>query len=53
MLAAIEPSAPLDLELLSRSATSLKFRWKRPSDFGGVELTGYKVYVAKGNEAFE
>jgi hypothetical protein len=53
MLAAIEPSAPLELELLSRSATSLKLRWRRPTDFGGVELLGYRVYVAEGNQPFE
>jgi hypothetical protein len=33
---------------VSRSTTSLKFRWEAPLDDGGVELSGYKVYVAQG-----
>jgi hypothetical protein len=52
MLAAIEPSMPLNLDLVSRSPSSLTFSWKAPADSGGVELLGYKVYVAKGNDAY-
>jgi hypothetical protein len=53
MLAAVPPSAPLNPVLVSRSATSLKFKWGRPLDLGGVELLGYKVYVAAGNQPDE
>jgi hypothetical protein len=52
MLAAIEPSAPQQLELVSRSATALTFRWSPPAEDGGVELLGYKVYVAEGDAAY-
>jgi hypothetical protein len=52
ILAATLPTAPRNLTLISRSTTSLKFKWEMPSDTGGVELLGYNVYVAKGNEAY-
>ena len=52
ILAATLPTAPRNLTLVSRSTTSLKFKWEMPSDTGGVELLGYNVYVAKGNEAY-
>lgn len=52
MLAAIEPSVPLNLDLVSRSSSSLTFSWEAPSDSGGVELLGYKVYVASGNDEY-
>ena len=49
MLAAIEPSAPINLNLISRSSTSITFQWEDPEDFGGIEILGFKVYVAEGN----
>ena len=53
LIAAQVPSAPQNLTLLSRSATSLRFSWEPPLDFGGVALLGYKVYVAADNQAYE
>jgi len=52
LLAAIPPSEPLNLQLVSRSQTSLTFKWERPMDNGGIELQGYKVYVAEGSAAY-
>ena len=53
MIAAQVPSAPQNLTLISRSATSLRFSWEPPLDFGGVALQGYTVYVAEENQAYE
>lgn len=53
LIAAQPPSAPQNLTLLSRSATSLTFSWEPPQDFGGVALLGYTVYVAAGNDPYE
>ena len=52
ILTAALPTAPRNLTLESRSTTSLKFQWQAPLDDGGVELSGYKVYVAAGNAAY-
>ena len=52
MLTAVEPSAPRDVSLVARSATSLTIRWSRPADSGGAELLGYWVYVAEGSGAY-
>jgi hypothetical protein len=52
ILTAALPTAPRNLTLDSRSTTSLKFQWEAPLDDGGVELLGYKVYVAAGNAAY-
>lgn len=52
ILTAALPTAPRNLTLESRSTTSLKFQWEAPLDDGGVELSGYKVYVATGNQAY-
>lgn len=53
MLTAVEPAAPRSISLVSRSATSLAISWERPADTGGVELLGYKVYVADGSSAYQ
>jgi hypothetical protein len=52
VLTAIEPSIPLDLALADRSATSIRFTWKTPADSGGIEITGYTVMVAEGNDPY-
>lgn len=52
-LTAVEPSAPRNVTLVDRSSTSLKIQWEKPADTGGVVLTGYKVYVAAGSQAYQ
>ena len=31
----------------------MTFEWVSPQDTGGIELTGYNVYMAKGSGLFE
>jgi len=46
MITALIPGIPLNLKLMTRSETAITFSWKPPTDTGGLELIGYKVYVA-------
>ena len=49
---AIEPSIPLNLQLVSRSSSQVKIKWTAPLSTGGLPLSGYKVYVAKGSGTY-
>ncbi len=51
-ITALKPSVPLNLKLVSRSKSAITFSWEPPTDKGGLELTGYKVYVAEGSNAY-
>lgn len=46
IITALIPGIPLNLTLQSRSANTMTFTWIAPPDDGGIELTGYNVYVA-------
>ena len=52
MITALIPSIPQNLKLKTRSESAITFTWQLPTDNGGLELTGYKVYVAQGNGEF-
>lgn len=52
ILAAETPDSPTDLDLQERSDTAIKVSWTAPAEKGGVELTGYKVYMATGNGVY-
>lgn len=52
IITALEPSTPLKLDLVSRSATDITFKWEPPLDFGGLQLSGYNVYIATGSGSF-
>lgn len=52
MITAIEPQTPINLDLVSRSSTAIKFSWNKPLVTGGVNLSGYKVYKAEGSGSY-
>jgi len=49
MITALKPGIPMNIKLIKRSASEIIFQWEPPTDNGGLELTGYKVYVAEGS----
>lgn len=51
-ITALKPSVPQNLNLISRSVSAITFKWEPPADNGGLELTGYKIYVAEGSGAY-
>lgn len=53
MLTAIVPTEPLNLTLVTRNDSAVRFEWDKPRDTGGVPLLGYKVYAAQGNETYK
>lgn len=52
ILTALPPEVPLNLDLISRSASQITFNWESPYDNGGISLSGYKVYMAVGSGTF-
>ena len=52
VITALVPSTPTGLTLQSRSADNLVFTWQQPGDKGGVELSGYNIYVSQGFNLF-
>lgn len=51
-ITALEPSVPLNLDLVSRSDSSIQFKWSPPLNDGGLNLLGYKVYMAAGSGTY-
>lgn len=49
MITALKPGIPQNLKLIKRSESAITFQWESPVDNGGLELIGYKVYVAEGS----
>jgi hypothetical protein len=37
------------MKLIKRSESEITFQWEPPADNGGLELVGYKFYVAEGS----
>lgn len=52
IITALAPSVPLNLDLTSRTSTSITFNWNAPLSNGGLELTGYKIYMATSSGSF-
>ena len=52
IITALGPSVPLNLDLVSRSDTSITFKWDPPLSDGGLNLLGYKVYMAIGSGSY-
>lgn len=48
-ITALVPSVPLALDLVSRGSGTITFKWEAPTDNGGLELTGFKIYIAQGS----
>lgn len=48
MIAAYVPSAPLSLQKLSSSKSSVSLQWQAPTTDGGAYITSYNVYSNSG-----
>ena len=48
-IAATIPNAPINLELLSQSATSISFSWQQAANNGGAEVTDYSIWWNGGS----
>jgi titin len=53
ILTALKPSSPTGLTLTARSASQVSFEWKAPEDKGGIELSGFNIYMAEGSGTYE
>ena len=53
ILTALKPDPPTGLTLTARSASQVSFEWKAPDNKGGIELSGFNIYMAEGSGAYE
>lgn len=51
-ITALGPSVPLNLDLVSRSDSAITFKWDTPLSDGGLNILGYKVYMAIGSGSY-
>ena len=53
ILTALKPDPPTGLTLTARSVEQVSFEWKVPEDKGGIELSGFNIYMAEGSGTYE
>lgn len=53
ILTALVPDPPTGLALVSRSATQVSFEWQAPENKGGIQLSGFNIYMAEGSGTYE
>ena len=53
ILTALQPDPPTSLALTSRGATQISFEWQAPENKGGIQLSGFNIYMAEGSGSYE
>lgn len=48
-IAATIPNAPINLQMISQSETSISFSWEQASNNGGSEVTDYQIWWNGGS----
>jgi hypothetical protein len=53
LTALLPQDAPTGLTLIARSQSEMTFEWTAPEEKGGVQLSSYTIYMAKGDGVFD